>query len=219
MESPFPLLPPRRQLHLLAAMTSAFNPEYALRDISKIAADGYAGILAVPKITNFGMVQIPTSNEVWEKTTRATLSTDITGLGPGLLNAFPFSRFSFSKATRVAFERLKETQGRIEEKSGFDKNRLRVFPVRFCNDPLPSLYSGEFFLDLASHMWLLSTHHAHDELAPISNVVFRCRGEFYDDHGMPSEMVIGHRDGTRVIEYGEELSGADQLTIIGYAPE
>lgn len=208
----FELLPAREQLSTLSRLYPAADPIWVCdmlpRDERSIAQ---GGDVVLPKVTCFGILQILIADEVWENT-EPNLYTNIGGLNPRKLADFEWARFKLSVETIAAFDRLSTKQARVDPK-GFDQNRLRVFQVRFTTEESPSLGAGEFFLDLASHMFLLAVHHSHRQKG---DILFRCRGELRDGQ----ELLVGYQQGTRVVKTQHALPRWPQnvITAIGYAP-
>lgn len=221
MPPPFHFKMVEDQLHELATIARWLDPQYAEEmsiaghiPVTPDTARGYTGILAVPKMTNFGIFQIPTSNEAWEKKIPLPLRTSIRGLERGMHNDFDTTQFTLHSATSEAILRMKQVQARPDpERSNFDNNRIRVFQVRVCTDPQPELRDGEFFLDLASHLWLLITH--TNQALHKRTMLFRCRGETCRG----SDVIVGYWQGQRIIDTGLLMyRDCATPTIIGYAP-
>lgn len=209
------------QLDELATTARWLDPQYAEEmsvsgqvPITPDTTRGYTGILAVPKMTNFGIFQVPASNEVWEKRIKYSLRTPIKGLARGMHNDFDAAQLTLHPATSAAIERMKQVQARPDpERSHFDANRIRVFQVRVCTDPNPELREGEFFLDLASHLWLLITH--KNQGLHKRTTLFRCRGETH----CGSDVIVGYRHGQRIVDTGLLMyRDCATPTIIGHAP-
>ena len=155
---------------------------------------GYAGRIAVPSISNFGMFQIPATCEAWKKVTGWAMHTRIPGVN-GQHASFDPKSFVLDERTNAAFERLNKQQSSAIKSTDREENRLRVFPVRFASGEDVTLARDEFFLDLSSLMWLMISHHPKWTQEP--ELLFRCLGEQYMKGG---ELLVGYRDLARVMQ-------------------
>lgn len=197
------------QILSLERMVQAFRPNHAqswaARHATSVPA-GYAGFVALPLINNFGLLRIPAANEAWGKKTGWILHTSIPGL-QGPYNRFRADDFVISDRTLEAFKRLDAQQAMVNDR--FDENRLRVFPVRFSEDPEPELAEDEFHLDLGSLIWLLASHWKWR--TPNGGLLLRCLGE---RHVSCESMLVGYQHLERVLSV-HHVQKTDGFAIIG----
>lgn len=197
------------QLYSLKRMVPAFNPDHALLWAGTYATNvppGYDGFIAVPLLNNFGFLRIPAANEAWTKKTGWALHTSISGLR-GEHNKHRADDFVISDQTLAGFKKLDAQQEVLNDR--FDENRLRVFPVRFSEEPEPKLAEGEFHLDLSSLIWLLASHWKWRSLE--GGLLFRCLGEKHASH---ASILVGYQHLERVLSV-HTAPKSEGLVIIG----
>lgn len=206
------LRPIDEQLGSLLKLSNVFLPRCAITwsETNAVAApDGYAGFLAVPLFNSFGFLRIPVANEAWGKKTGWSLHSSIPGLRGGQ-EKHRADDFVVSRHTLDAYKRLDAQQAVLED--GFDVNRLRVFAVRFSEDPEPLLAEDEFHLDLGSLMWFLATHWRWQFLQ--GGLVLRCLGETHTSH---ASILVGYQNLKRVLSVHDSLK-TQGFVVIGKAP-
>lgn len=204
-----------KQIASLAHTLRAFEPSevharaWATEHLQEVPA-GYAGIIAVPTIDNFGIFQIPASCEAWGKVAGWSIHTKVPGIKTGGPEKFDPGNFKLEERTKSAFARLNQTQSVAQD--GYEMNRLRIFPIRFSSDPSPALGENEFFLDLSSLIWLLISHPKWKETG--NDLILRCLGERY----MKSqEILVGYRDYARSLHALPEHTSSG-IVAIGLVP-
>jgi len=206
------LRPIDEQLGSLLKLSNVFLPQYALAWAEVNAAvvpNGYTGFLAVPLFGGFGFLRIPVANEAWGKKTGWKLHSSIPGL-QGEYNKHRSDDFVVSNRTLEAYKRLDRQQAVLNGE--FDANRLRVFPIRFSEDPEPVLADDEFHLDLGSLIWLLATHWKWKSLQ--DGLLLRCLGETHAPH---ASILVGYQHLERVLSV-HHTPKTEGYAVIGKAP-
>lgn len=174
--------------------------------------EGFAGLVAVPRLDHFGAARIPLAAEAWHKATGWAIRTGIRGLESSRL--FRAEDFETDAHTLSAFERLEELQGNPDEKR-VEQNPMRVFLVRATREANPTLAEGEFLLDLASHIWILCSHTVWRDLS--ETLLFRCAGERFKPLGERA-VLVGYRDSLRAVNFSSK-GLVEGIALIGRIPE
>lgn len=206
------LRPIDEQLGSLERLSTAFHSEHARAWAEKNTMElpvGYDGFLAVPLINSFGFLRIPVASEAWGKKTGWNLHTSIPGI-KGEYRRHRADDFVISGQTLDAYKRLDREQAVLN--GGFDVNRLRVFPIRFSEDPEPVLAPDEFHLDLGSLVWLLATHSEWRSLQ--RGLLMRCLGETHASH---ASILVGYQHLERVLSVHDSVK-THGFVVIGKAP-
>ncbi|MBU2220803.1 hypothetical protein KKD81_02610 [Patescibacteria group bacterium] len=207
------------QLHALGSAVKSLSSEHSdkcaqLKDGS--CPSGYAGFVAVPRFDQFGCFRVPASIEGWHRSSGWGLRSRVKGMQgiEGHGERFLEEEFSVADKTIEAFDHLQSEQGVLGDHR-FERNPLRIFPVRTSEEVSPECGVQEFFPDLASLAWILA---AHPEWRLSDNqVLLRCVGERFKNR--PGEdLVIGYKDGVRVIDF-YRASFDNVVTLIGKAPK
>jgi len=206
------------QLTALKRGLKSLGSEHAERLIKAFDGrmyDGYAGMVAVPRLDHSGFARIPDAAQGWHEATDWGIRTGIRGIE--VKKFFNPEDFELDQRTLEAFEELERRQGAPDDHQ-VEHNAVRVFPIRTTSDPDPELRDGEFLLDLASHMWILATHpdwrtHAGDAL------LFRCLAEKFKPMNTLGEraILVGYRPPTRAVNFSSTKKN-EGVVIIGCIP-
>ncbi len=204
------------QVNSLHALEHSLNVERAKGLAARFEEgpipDGYAGFVAVPRLDHFGTHRIPESAIAWGASSGWDLRAAYSALEKR--KNFLSEHFRVRTQTLGAFEALEAQQGAPDE-DRIEQNPIRIFPIRAAwvdEDEEPRLDEGEFFLDLASTMWVLAVHSKWVEAEPL---MLACFGERML-HGILTgrTMFVGYRQHHRVMNFAPQLS----IALIGRIP-
>lgn len=206
------------QLHTLrttvVALGSGHSDEWAEKK-KDLCPQGYAGLVAVPRFDQFGCFRVPAAIEGWHRSSEWDLRARVRGMRniEGHGERFSETEFSVADSTMKAFDLLHKEQGVLGE-HGFERNPLRIFPVRASPEEVHTCAEDEFFPDLATLAWILA---AHPEWKLEDNeVLLRCVGERHNSRP-DLDLVIGYYNGVRIIDFYRP-SFANVITVIGKMP-
>lgn len=203
------------QLSTLKHLVKSLNVEHATKHAERLkehVPEEYLGLVALPRLDHFGALRIPIAADAWHAASGWDIKTGIRGLA--VKRMFNPDDFHMEDRTIEAFEELGRAQSVLDAHKS-EHNPLRIFLVRATEETEPKLAEGEFLLDLASHIWLLSTHPdwrtAGDEL------LFRCYGERFKPLGLRA-ILVGYRHLKRAVNFSS-AARTEGIVLIGKVPD
>jgi len=223
-QSDFRLLTPSDQAAALKSSVQALGSEHTTAWIEANAQSvpaGYTGFAVVPRFDQFGIFRLPVSLEGWQRAAKdwELSSPSIKSIKSmeGHSERFNPNQFAVEKRTLDAFDALQEEQGVLDSHK-YERNPLRVFPVRATLDPAPALGEDEFVPDLATLTWVLAAHaewRSHGK-----EILLRCRGERFNN-AADQDIVVGYHHAIRKSVRLVDFAGAkteNAITLIGKMP-
>jgi len=197
----------------LPSLQSSHPPSVDASLLRNYVSAGYAGMVVIPKPTRFTYFNALVAIQLWDKFSDLKLVMKLPGVQAG----------SFAGSRVERYVRVPRTVQKLDELEKASSAELLVFPfraVQYGADGYDTLDEGEFFLDMASMLWLIGP--VTKIIEGRSDISFACLGERYDpDHtGNSDEIPIvayeGHR---RLYVRPERELNEKYYVLIGWAPK